>query len=384
MILFIGLFSFLTCIFSPLKAAVQTDTHTYILCTTECLVLAINRHTGEEKRIPVGSHPQDIILYKDMGFVVNWGSDSVSILDLKRNTITQTINVGRGPKAMTIYNDKGYVVCGHADIIEVVDLTSLTITKKIPVGELPQRLELYNGKGYVVNNDSDTVSVIDLEKEVETQTIPVGDDPVGIIFYDQTGYVLNDKSLSIIDLERNVVKKTIKLDTNPRNIVQHNDVAYLVDHFNSILSVFDLKTNTVVQKIKVKTASVCTNSMIIRQDTGYVFNRIFDLKTNKVIGTINNPNKREIDISDTHIYLGVKKGPLIYQSPEKWRAYFNQQLKDRPIAVYKDALSPQEILTFLVAQSTEAAFDLVFGLYDPIGFLQSPCGDAYLNYLARW
>lgn len=47
--------------FSPsLSAAVQTDTHTYIVCSNDNVVLAIDRKTGAEKIIAVGKFPISI------------------------------------------------------------------------------------------------------------------------------------------------------------------------------------------------------------------------------------------------------------------------------------------------------------------------------------
>ena len=149
--------------FSPnVWAAVQTDTHTYIVSKFDNAVLAINRQTGEETKILVGQYPLLMVIHGEKGYVVNRDSNNVSVLDLSTNEVTQTIPVGRNPESMVIHGDKGYITNWVSHTVSVLDLSTNEVIQTIPVGIGPRPMEIHGGMGYVVNWGSANVSVIDL------------------------------------------------------------------------------------------------------------------------------------------------------------------------------------------------------------------------------
>ena len=255
-----------------LWAAVQTDTHTYIVSENENSVLAINRQTGEETKIPVGRHPRSMVIHGGMGYVVNEYSYNVSVIDLTLHKEAQTIPVGNSPQSMVIHGGMGYVVNYGPNTISVLDLKSNTVTQTISVGERPQSMVIHGGMGYVVNYGSNTVSVLDLKSNTVTQTISVGERPQSMVIHGGMGYVVNSDSydVSVLDLITNRVTQTISVGSSPRSMVIHGEVGYVMNYASDDVSVIDLQTNS-------------------------------------VITTFKNPNDTPIDFSDTHIYFGLKK-----------------------------------------------------------------------------
>ena len=355
---------------TPLWAAVQTDTHTYIVGREENAVLAINRQTGQETlipvgefpqsmvihatqgyvvnlssnkisvidlltntltgRVPVGEFPQSMVIHGDEGYVMNWGSDDVSVIDLLTHTVTGTIPVGRWPRSMVIHGNQGYVVNRNSGTISVIDLLSHTVTQTIPVGEGPRSMVIQGNQGYVVNELSNNISVIDLLTKVVIQTIPVGRKPQSMVIHGDQGHVVNSSNtVSVIDLKTHTVTGTIAVGRSPQPMVIHGDQGYVVvENRNSDnVSVIDLLTNTVIQTIPVGRKP---QSMVIHGDQGYVrYNNsndvtVIDLTTNKVIAKFKNPGNSKVDFSDTHVYLGLTKARPHYPtlvSYQKMKTY---------------------------------------------------------------
>ena len=298
-------------------SAVQTDTHTYIVSENDNDVLAINRQTGHEAKIPVGQHPKSMVIHGGMGYVVNKDSNNVSVIDLKTNTVTQTIPVGRVPQSMVIHGGMGYVVNSASNEVSVLDLHSNTVTQTIPVGKWPRSMVIHGEKGYVVNYWSHTVSVIDLKTNTVTQTIPVGRVPQSMVIHGGMGYVVNFESnnLSVIDLQTNTVAQTIPVAENPASMVIHGGMGYVVNYGSHIISVIDLQTNTVTQTIFVGKYS---DPVVIHGEFGYVIRlgshrvSVIDLQTNRVVTTFKKLDNKTIDFSDTHVYLGLEKARPLY------------------------------------------------------------------------
>ena len=298
-------------------AAVQTDTHTYIVSERDHAVLAINRQTGQETIVKVGKEPKSMVIHGGMGYVVNYNSGNVSVLDLKTNTVTQKIPVGKNPQSMVILGDKGYVVSEGSNNVSVIDFKTNTVTQTIPVRYSPQSMVIHEEFGYVVNGSSNNIFVIDLNKNTVTQTIPVERYPQSMVINGGMGYVVNNESnnVSVIDLQTNTVTQTIPVDEYPRSMVIHGGMGYVVNMGTANVSVIDLNTNIVKQTIPV---GKWPDPMVIHGGKGYVTAflshnvSVIDLKTDRVVTTFENPRKKPIDFSDTHVYLGLKKARPLY------------------------------------------------------------------------
>ena len=300
--------------FSPnVWAAVQTDTHTYIVSEKDNAALAINRQTGQETIIKVGKEPISMVIHRNMGYVVNEFKHGISVIDLKTNKVTQTIPVGRSPRSMVIHGDKGYVVNEGSNDVSVLDLKSNTVIHSITVGRFPVSMVIHEGVGYVMNHESNGVSVLDLSRNEVTKTIAVGRYPQSMVIHGGMGYVVNylSNTISVIDLQTNAVTQTIPVGSKPVSMVIHGGMGYVVNLASNDVSVVDLHSNTVTQTIPVNQYS---QSMVIYEGVGYVENidyfTVLDLQTNRVATTFKNPDSKTIDFSDTHVYLGLKKyGP---------------------------------------------------------------------------
>ncbi len=88
------------------------------------------------------SLPRYLVVKDNIGYLSCWGDNSVKVIDLETNMVTQSIPVASGPEKMCIVDDKLYVVNTGGfsvdSVVSVIDLTSLEVVKNIIVKFSPQ------------------------------------------------------------------------------------------------------------------------------------------------------------------------------------------------------------------------------------------------------
>ena len=159
--------------------------------------------TSEMKNdvLTLGKIPSDIRIHEDKAYVVNYGDNSVQIIDLESLTETGIIDVGdgAGPEKIAFVDDsKAYVSCNSTNSVKVIDLASQQATKTIQVGVTPWGVAAVGKKVYVCN----TNAVFDLAS--------------GAMSY-------GDTTVSVIDSSTDQVVKDIDVGTNPTDIVVSGD-----------------------------------------------------------------------------------------------------------------------------------------------------------------
>jgi YVTN family beta-propeller protein len=121
--------------------------------------------------------------------------------------VTATVRVGKLPDGVAV--DPGthtaYVVNYGDNTVAVIDASTRTVTATVPVGKRPIGVAVDPGTHtvYVTNLDDATVSVIDASTRTVTATVPVGKIPYGVAVDPgtHTGYVTNrnDGTVSVIE-----------------------------------------------------------------------------------------------------------------------------------------------------------------------------------------
>ncbi len=193
-------------------------------------------------------------------YVGNWGSGTVSVIDIATNTVTATVNnVGWQPWGVAVNpaGTKVYVANTGGGTVSVIDTATNTVTATVPVGSYPYGVAVNpdGTKVYVANGNSKTVSVIDAATNTVTATVPVGSIPYGVVVNPMGTkvYVTNeeDKTVSVIDITTNTVTGTLPVDSNPWAIAVNpaGTKVYVVS--NNVTSVIDTATNTVTAKVPV-------------------------------------------------------------------------------------------------------------------------------------
>jgi YVTN family beta-propeller protein len=195
-------------------------------------------------------------------YVPNFLNGNVSVIDLRRNNIIDTIDLGNGTGsgpygvAVSEVRREVYVTNVFAHTLSVISAMTNKVLANVPVGSEPNGV-VVNSRGtrvYVANSESDSVSVVDTATMQVIETIPVGDRPVGI-GVNPSGtrvYVANWNSgtLSVIDTALNTVVATVPVRGNPAGVTLSPDgrIVYVVNNesidWTGSVSAINAATNT--------------------------------------------------------------------------------------------------------------------------------------------
>ncbi|RII25764.1 MAG: hypothetical protein CXR31_12175 [Geobacter sp.] len=154
-----------------------------------------------------------------VGYVSNYGSNTLTVFDKQYREVVGVIATGAGPKGLAFdqLRRRAYVALAGDDAVEVIDIPlGEEITRiRLKPGDAPQELALTpDGKLLLaVDTGTNMVSVIDPLSYQETDRIQVGNTPESILL-DPAGtraYVFNSfsQSISVIDVASRSVVATV-------------------------------------------------------------------------------------------------------------------------------------------------------------------------------
>ena len=246
-----------------------------------------------EGRVSVGSFPAGVAIHsgRKIALVTSESDDSVSVIDLEKLTVTETIAVGRSPgEGIAIHPglDLAVVVNVGSNDVSLIDLTSMTVTTTIDVGRFPigVGIDTTRNLAVVANGEDANVSIIDLSSKVVTGTIQVGPRPSGVAVNSKTGIAVvsnrAQNTVSVIDLDARSSVATIGIEGDfPRGVAinETKNIAIVANANSNTVSVIDLETMSFAGTVDVGTAptgvaiheltnhAVVTNSGVTRGST---------------------------------------------------------------------------------------------------------------------
>ena len=198
-----------------------------------------------------------------IGYVVNQGSNDITVFNKKAGRVVDVIATGAGPRGIALdqARQRAYVALAGQDSVDVIDVSSNEIINRIVLvaGDRPQEPALTpDGRILMTaNNGSNTVSIIDPVSFFEQQRIIVGSGPNTVLINSsgKKAYVFNtlSNSISIIDLAARQVTATISVDAGPlRGQFNRNGTRlYVIHSLSSYLSIIDPSSLAIVQRISV-------------------------------------------------------------------------------------------------------------------------------------
>ncbi|GAA4707549.1 hypothetical protein GCM10023215_55670 [Pseudonocardia yuanmonensis] len=222
--------------------------------------------------VPVGQNPQDVLLSPDgrTAYVMNTGSNSISVIDTGTRGITATVPVPNGPPQFASISPDGarlYVSvynpattgANAVNAVDVVDTRSLSVTHTIPVGLHPYASAVSpDGNTILVpNHDSADISVIDWRTKSVTGRIPVKPNPHFVAFTadGSKAFVADHESnvVSVLDGHSHAVTAVIPVGRSPHSLAVSPDqsTVYVVDYDQNTVSVIDIGSEKVTGTIPV-------------------------------------------------------------------------------------------------------------------------------------
>ncbi|RPF30116.1 YVTN family beta-propeller protein [Streptomyces sp. Ag109_G2-6] len=123
---------------------------------------------GPNTRIPGVRFPTGVAVDETLLYVTNFFAGTVSVVDLSRDSVVDTIPVSTGPYGVAVSHNGDRLYVAHfgssSDSVSVIDTSSRKVVDTIPVADGPRGVAV-NQDGtrlYVTNFFADTVSLIDL------------------------------------------------------------------------------------------------------------------------------------------------------------------------------------------------------------------------------
>src|SRR5207302_8242343 len=110
------------------------------------------------KSVPVGRTPQQMCSDSNSLYVVNTGSDSLSVIDVRSNRLTSTISLassntsfGAAPTSCAVNANRIYVTLADTNAIAVLDKRTQRQVAAVPTGWYPTKVLTEGDKLFVLN-----------------------------------------------------------------------------------------------------------------------------------------------------------------------------------------------------------------------------------------
>ena len=193
-------------------------------------------------------------------YVADWGSATVSVIDLATDTVVATVPVGQRPRGVAVTPDgtRVYVSNEESGTVSVIDTFTNAVVATVPVGQGPIGLRVTpdGTQVWVANSRSGDVSVIDTATNTPVATVPVGRGPTDIA-------ISPDGSRAYVSAQPGDV---FVVDTSTRSVVATVHVGdflwgievlpdgskvYVTHILANAAAVIDTATNAVVASIPV-------------------------------------------------------------------------------------------------------------------------------------
>jgi YVTN family beta-propeller protein len=204
----------------------------------------------------------------ELVYVANFGGDSISVIDAKRNAVVDTIPTP-SPYGLAVSDDgKALYVTDFGNTVSIFDTKTHAVVTTVQVGASPTAIALptnasqrsqtcpdttvprHASCAYVTNYHSASVTVIDVDAAETVATIEVGLSPIAVTFSPdgRRAYVSNQESttVSVIDTSTARVVDTVSVQHQPTGIQTSSDGLYVyVVNTNGVLSIIETATDTV-------------------------------------------------------------------------------------------------------------------------------------------
>lgn len=220
--------------------------------------------------IPVGVDPRSLILSPDGErlYVVNFGSNNISVIDTLSNKVINTFQVGSAPGINNIAIDKGglhlYIPNNADNTVSIVDTSTDKVSKSILVGNSPISSVITpdDGKVFVANMQDNSISVINTQTEKLESTIEnVGKGPLDMAITPDGKkiYITNSENstVTVLDALTYAIIDSISLNKGAFGVVISPDgnKAYVSNNnccgTNGSVTVINTNDNSILTTITV-------------------------------------------------------------------------------------------------------------------------------------
>ena len=283
----------------------------------------------DQRIVPVGESPGGVAVNPTTNtvYVANYDSNTVSVIDGKTNTVTDTVSVGESPGGVAVNPTTNTIYVANFDpnTVSVIDGKTNTVTDTVPVGSGPEgvavnpttntiyvtnyadnTISAITGRNYVANSDSNPISVKD-SKTNKVMAVLVGESPYGVAVNPTTNtiYVTNDldSTTSVIDGKTNTVTDTVSVGESPDGVAVNptTNTIYVANYDPNTVSVISGKTNNVTDTVSVGESP---QGVAVNPTTNTIYVANYDSNT---ISVLINRNNLALGVDNKNIQLYPSK-----------------------------------------------------------------------------
>jgi YVTN family beta-propeller protein len=198
-----------------------------------------------------------------IGYVANYGSNDITVIDKKAMQAVGLIATGKGPIAVAMdrIRNRAYVALAEADAVAAIDITGGEVISEIRLnpGDFPRDLAITPAGDLLVaaNGDSNTVSLVDPLLMLEVERIAVDNGPHSVLMAPdgKRAFVFNSMSgtLSVIDIANRSLAATVSVGESPLRgaFNRAGDRLFIINDASPYLTVLDPDTLQVLERAHV-------------------------------------------------------------------------------------------------------------------------------------
>ena len=343
---------FLVTMLVALKATAFCATqHAYVteLGSNSVSIIDVDRNTVQ--KIFGFSSPHTIrVTFDGTAAYVGDNDNGIYKINCWDNTVTKVATLSGHPISFCIVPDASYLYCAtHNDTVAIVDLNTHTLVTEIACLNGPQDIRCtLDGKFvYVTNKGNGTISVIDTNTQMLVKTIEGFKFPVGITF-DLNGnfaYISDshDNLVYVISMSDHTIVDKILGFSKPSYIAMDPDknTAYISNTGNDTISVLRLSDHFITNTVPVPRPTAISVTLdglylyVASSLTDIIKLNIIDQTIESVIPELKNPS---------NISISFNNGPA--DSVNAWQVVSNPTAPYNQIAWEKPAGNPSQYRIF--------------------------------------
>jgi len=202
----------------------------------------------------------------EVAYVSNEKDNTLSVIDMERFEVIDTIEVGKRPRGITLSKDRRqlYICASDSDAVQVMDLSTHEIVNMLPSGEDPEQFALHPNDRhlYIANEDDALVTVVDTETNRVLAQIDVGIEPEGMAVSPLGDVAVNTSETTNmvhwIDTKDWVLIDNTLVDQRPRHVefTKEGDTVWASSEIGGTVSVIDVNSRSITHKIEFKIRGV--------------------------------------------------------------------------------------------------------------------------------
>lgn len=205
-------------------------------------------------------------LQAELAYVSNEKDNTLSVIDIDKLEVVETIDVGQRPRGITFDRnfEKLFICASDDDTIQILDVDTHSVVTNLPSGEDPEQFSLHpnNRHLYVSNEDDAVVTVVDTHSREVLAQIDVGIEPEGMAVSPDGKWAINTSEttnmLHWINTETFELEHNTLVDQRPRHVEfsQDGSVLWASSEIGGTVTVMDVASKSVVKTLRFKLPGV--------------------------------------------------------------------------------------------------------------------------------